>query len=387
VTTAESEVEALLRTAQSQLDSRDAVAARRCLESALKARPRDMKMLMLLGMACRMQGDHRAALGAINRALAVEPYSYVAHLSKGAALEELGKGHAAAESYKAALALAPPPSQVQKSLLPSLRHAERAVRRDAERLHAFLSNAVAAERGRYAGADLKRFDECMAIFAGRARRYVHEAALLYFPQLPATPFYDDALFPWLPQLEQATDMIREELMIVLQEDARALHPYIQYPAGAPVRQWKQLNHSPAWSAYDLWRDGRKIEQNCRRCPNTTALLEDLPMAIQDGYGPTAMFSVLAPHTHIPPHTGSTNIRLIVHLPLILPPQCRYRVGNDRREWRMGKAWVFDDTIEHEAWNDSDETRVILMFDVWNPLLTEAERALVTTMMLAKRRFE
>lgn len=138
--------------------------------------------------------------------------------------------------------------------------------------------------------------------------------------------------------------------------------------------------------FDLWRDGKKIETNCFRCPKTAGLLASLPMAVQEGHGPTVMFSVLAPHTHIPPHTGSTNLRLITHLPLILPPGCRFRVGNETREWRLGKAWVFDDTIEHEAWNDSDETRVILIFDVWNPLITEAERSLVSSMMLAMRQF-
>jgi aspartyl/asparaginyl beta-hydroxylase (cupin superfamily) len=226
----------------------------------------------------------------------------------------------------------------------------------------------------------------MAIFSGRARRHVHEASLLYFPQLPALPFYDDSLFPWLPQLEQATDLVRDELLVVMKEDWGAFHPYIQYAEGAPVRQWKELNHSPAWSAFDFWRDGQRIDRNCARCPGTAALLESLPLVEVEGISPNAMFSVLAPHTRIPPHTGSTNVRLIVHLPLILPPGCRYRVGNAHREWKLGKAWVFDDTIEHEAWNDSDEARTILMFDVWNPLLKEAERTLVTSMLLARRKF-
>jgi len=94
------------------------------------------------------------------------------------------------------------------------------------------------------------------------------------------------------------------------------------------------------------------------------------------HGPTAFFSILDAHTHIPPHTGVTNTRLTVHLPLVLPGQCTFRVGDDKREWRLGEAWVFDDTIEHEAWNDSDVPRAILIFDIWNPYLTGAERALV-----------
>ena len=110
------------------------------------------------------------------------------------------------------------------------------------------------------------------------------------------------------------------------------------------------------------------------------------MARQDGFSPTAMFSALQPRTHIPPHTGSSNVRLLAHLPLILPGPARFRVGNSVKEWKMGQAWVFDDTIEHEAWNDADQMRVILIFDVWNPFLTEAEKALITAMLNAQREY-
>ena len=64
------------------------------------------------------------------------------------------------------------------------------------------------------------------------------------------------------------------------------------------------------------------------------------------------------------------------MPLIVPSDCTFRVGNETRVWEYGKAWVFDDTIEHEAANSSDRQRVILIFDIWNPALTEAERELV-----------
>ena len=92
--------------------------------------------------------------------------------------------------------------------------------------------------------------------------------------------------------------------------------------------------------------------------------------------------MLKPHTHIPPHTGVANFRLLVHLPLILPGQCRFRVGSETREWRLGEAWVFDDTIEHEAWNDSDETRVILICDLWNPYLSVEERQAIAQVIAA-----
>ncbi len=88
------------------------------------------------------------------------------------------------------------------------------------------------------------------------------------------------------------------------------------------------------------------------------------------------FSILDAKTRIPPHTGVANTRLIVHVPLIVPPGCGFRVGVVQRGWEVGKAFVFDDTMEHEAWNDSDLPRAVLILDIWNPRLSEAERELV-----------
>jgi aspartate beta-hydroxylase len=160
-------------------------------------------------------------------------------------------------------------------------------------------------------------------------------------------------------------------------------PYIQYPANVPVRQWGELNHSRKWSSYFLWRDGVRHEAACARCPGTAALIERLPLMRQKGFAPTAVFSALEPHTHIPPHTGSANTRLLCHLPLILPGPARFRVGPQTRDWRMGEAWVFDDTIEHEAWNDADAMRVILILDVWSPFLSEREKTMISKMMTAR----
>jgi aspartate beta-hydroxylase len=88
-----------------------------------------------------------------------------------------------------------------------------------------------------------------------------------------------------------------------------------------------------------------------------------------------MFSVLRPHTHIPPHYGTINGRVIVHLPLIVPENCgALRVAGETRSWVYGKCFAFDDSYAHEAWNHSDETRVVLLFDIWSPFLTEIEIA-------------
>lgn len=113
-----------------------------------------------------------------------------------------------------------------------------------------------------------------------------------------------------------------------------------------------------------------------RCPVTARAIEAIPSAIIPGRAPNIMFSVLKPGAHIPPHTGVTNTRAVVHLPLIVPENCGFRVGGETRAWEVGRAFAFDDTIEHEAWNRSSKIRAILMLDVWNPHLSKIEQEAV-----------
>ena len=113
---------------------------------------------------------------------------------------------------------------------------------------------------------------------------------------------------------------------------------------------------------------------------TTALLARLPQPDIAGCSPNAMLSLLAPHTQIPPHVGVTNTRLVCHLPLIVPQGCTFRVGAETRHWQAGQAFVFDDSIEHEARNDSDQLRVVLIFDVWHPGLTSTEQDAVRQLL-------
>jgi aspartyl/asparaginyl beta-hydroxylase (cupin superfamily) len=116
-----------------------------------------------------------------------------------------------------------------------------------------------------------------------------------------------------------------------------------------------------------------------------ALLDGLDQPAIRGAGPNAMFSLLAPNTAIPPHVGVSNCRLVCHLPLVVPDGCWFRVGAETREWRRGEAFLFDDTIEHEAMNPTDQLRVVFIFDVWHPDLGEAEREAVTALIESEER--
>jgi tetratricopeptide (TPR) repeat protein len=376
VTSFSQQIEAALRR-------RDTASALRLIAEAEAAGPPNPELKMQKAVAQRVAGDFAGALATLDEALSFDPYNFVALLAKGAMLERvMGERHAA-ETYRNALKIAP--RDAPAGLAPAMARAREVVANTADALEAYLRGELKGVGATCRGEAAARFDESVRVFAGKAKVYTCEPLLLHYPRLPAIPFYDRALFPWLPDLEAATDTIRGELEPLL-ETKQGFAPYIDYPPGAPVNQWAELNHNPRWSSFFLWKDGQRQDLACAKCPKTVALLESLPLADQPGFAPTVVFSALDAKTHIPPHTGSTNVRLLAHLPLILPGPARFRVGNETREWRMGEAWVFDDTIEHEAWNDASALRVILILDIWNPFLEPAERDRVRVMLKARNQF-
>ena len=371
--------------ARQALQRRDAAEALALLRQAEALAP-SLEICLDKALALRMTGDMAGAVEALDTALVFDPLNLLALLSKGALLQRLGREVEAVSAYKAAIAVAPPIEGLPAALAAPLATAKAAVAAAADALAAHFETSLAELRRKYAGEPLDRFDEAVEIFAGRTQAFVQQPLLLPIPRLPAIPFHDRAHFPWLGELEAASQSIAEEFTAVRERRVGRFVPYIDYPPGVPVNQWGELNHSAKWSTFFLWLNGVRQDEACALCPRTAALLAALPMADLPGHAPTAMFSVLDAHTRIPTHTGSTNARLIVHLPLVLPGPARFRVGNVTREWRMGQAWVFDDTIEHEAWNDADTPRTLLIFDVWNPLLSEAERVLISALLVARRGF-
>lgn len=379
-------IDALVAEAMVAARRGDASGALALLRKAEAAAPGDPNLKMQQALVYRITGALPQAIAALDQALAIDPYNFLALLSKGAVLEKLSGARAAARVYRHAIEIAPPDDKLPPHLATPLARARAVVDGVDEELETFLRGQIGPLTAAGGELAMNRLDEAIGVYAGRRKVYQQQPLLLHYPRLPALPFYPRDLFPWLRDLEAGTDVIRDELQAVLASRMDDFAPYIAFPPNVPVNQWEELNHSERWSSLFLWKDGLRQDAVCDSCPRTAALLESLPMADQEGFAPVAMFSALQPHTRIPAHTGSTNVRLITHLPLILPGPARFRVGNDMREWRMGEAWVFDDTIEHEAWNDADETRVILIFDIWNPYLEPGERELVKVLMEARNQF-
>jgi aspartyl/asparaginyl beta-hydroxylase (cupin superfamily) len=228
----------------------------------------------------------------------------------------------------------------------------------------------------------KRAERLASNSAHTTRHFHQEPTEFHYPGVPELEFHDRSSLPQLDLLDAATDEIRGEFDALLSAEAAEMVPYIQYSEHVPLAQWKELNNSREWTAMHLLRNGERVEANARHCPRTLEVIGKLNQPHIRGASPNAMFSLLAPRTRIPPHTGVANTRLVCHLPLIVPPGCGFRVGASTREWWIGESFAFDDTIEHEAWNDSDELRVVLIVDLWQPSLSADERAAITAVIEA-----
>jgi aspartate beta-hydroxylase len=200
-----------------------------------------------------------------------------------------------------------------------------------------------------------------------------------FPGLPATPWFDPALFPlfpWASRLREAFPVILAEYLAVAGGEG-GFEPFLNFRSAEQVaRHLGTTGPAPEWNAFFFYRHGERYDENCRRCPQTAAVLDALPLIQLPGSTPEICFSVLTPGSHILPHRGDSTLRSVVHLGLVIPPDCALKVAGEERTWKPGEVLAFDDTYEHEAWNRSGAVRAVLLMDAWNPHLTEVERAVL-----------
>ena len=361
------------------LENGDFPRAENLFTRAAKADPREPALWLNVAKAQRLQGDDAGERASLEAALAIDQRHFMALLRKAELHERLNERANAAMAWQGVVMLGTQAGELPPGVLEAVRHGQAYLDQHRGELSAALDTGLAGARDGLSRGELRRFDACVDTMLGKRRIYTNECHGVHFPFVPADEFFDRDFFPWMAELESQTDVIRGEVRALAEKGNQGFRPYVSQDSGTPQNKWTPLDQSLDWGALFLWEYGVRNEDACVRCPGTVAALERVPQSDIPGRAPTAFFSVLRPRTHIPPHTGVTNIRTIIHLPLIVPDGCRFRVGGETRPWREGEAFAFDDTIDHEAWNDSDEMRAVLIFDVWNPYLSEAERRLIRLM--------
>ncbi len=340
---------------------------------AIAADPVAPELHINLATAMRESGNDDGEQAALEGALAIDQRHFMALVRLAELFERRGEDDRAAERWSGVLAMSVLLEDRTPAIDTMLADAHAFVARQQAAFAEAVDTGLARLRDGIAPGDRRRVDGCIDALIGRRRIYTNICSGLHVPFLPADEFFDRAHFPWLAQIEAQTDIIRTELEALLAADSPGIQPYVVMQPGTPENKWSALDNRLDWGAFHLWKNGVRDDAACARCPQTAAAIEALPLADLPARAPSVFFSLLRPGTRLPAHTGVSNVRAIIHLPLIVPDKCGFRVGGETREWRVGEAWAFDDTIEHEAWNRSDQLRAILIFDVWNPYLTEVER--------------
>lgn len=369
--------QAMTRLAQCRLGMNDMSGARELLDQALAIKP-DLAMAhALIARIHIAQGNSDDAVAALDAAILHDPAAWGALFEKAKLMEAAGRTREAALCWNTGLLSLPPDAAQAPQLRAVVEHARAATLANQQQLRDFLETRTAGLRAQENRRDVERYEHCLDIVTGRRRFITAAPANLPMPGLPAIQFFNREDFDWAPAVEAATADIIAELEAVSRDDRAGFEPYVQTRPGEASGQFAQLDRNLDWGAYFLWKHGRRYDDHCARCPTTVAAVEQTPMVHVRGRAPAVLFSELQPGAHIPAHNGATNTRLTVHLPLIVPDGCEFRVGDDTRPWVPGELFIFDDTILHEAWNRSDKRRVVLIFDIWHPMLTLLERELVT----------
>jgi len=358
------------------LARKDAPAAAMHFEIACKSEPREGSHWINLATAHRILDDADREQAALEEAIAIDQTDLLALVRIAELHERLGQETAAAERWSAVLALSRNINDPSPEFAEILSHAKQYVGEQQQKLADAIEKALADELAEASARDRRRMRRAADGWLGRRPIYTNHCEGLHYPFLPADEFFEAEHFPWLGELEAPTPVIVAELETILADSEAGLTPYISLPPGVPASKWSGLDRSLDWGAFHLWKEGERFDEACARAPRTAALVESLPLCRIEGRAPNVFFSILKAGSHIPAHTGVTNVRSVVHLPLIIPEGCEFRVGGETRSWTQGHAFAFDDTIEHEAWNRSEQDRAVLIIDVWNPYLSDHERAMI-----------
>ncbi|PZQ64098.1 MAG: hypothetical protein DI570_06630 [Phenylobacterium zucineum] len=333
-----------------------------------------------MALAHKSAGDAAGQLAALEKARALDPKDLRALIMTADHYADAGDARAASSFYNAAVQVAVAAGTVEKAMEAEVGRAHHMRMKYAAEYEGYMRDALA--RHDLDRPEARRVSRAVDLLLGKSELFLQQPRYFYFPELANIQWADRAGFPWLDRVEAATDRIRAELMQVLEEDA-AFSPYVEAEANRPFFDDHGMLGNPNWSAFYLVKGGRRIEDNIARCPSVMEALDGAPLCEIPGRTPSVLFSLLRPGAHIAPHHGFMNGRYICHLPLIVPGDCAMRVGSETRPWTEGKACVFDDSIEHEAWNrHRDRLRVVMIFDIWRPDVSAEERQLIAAILNA-----
>ncbi len=353
--------------------SGDAPGAITAFTSATAADPDAGALWRNLAHAHRLADDTAAERAALDRALAIDRTDFIAQLRLAQLHQRESHETAALVAWSGAQQLAAQLPERTPQIEAELAAGESYCAGLRVKLASAADAAISAKGFAFEETDARRIRSFVDLALGRRQVFHNVCAGAYFPFLPADEYFDSRHFPWFAELEAGAAAVKQELADLLADPGDSLRPYVRMETGTPPNTWTALDGSLDWAACFLWEYGVPNPAVIARCPKTADLLDKLPLARIPGRAPNAFFSLLKPGRRIPPHTGVTNTRAIVHLALDVPPGCGFRVGGETREWVEGKAFAFDDTIEHEAWNTSDRQRAVLIIDTWNPHLSVTEQ--------------
>ena len=327
----------------------------------------------MLAHAEEAVGDRAAASLALDSRLLLDKRDVGALLLKARLFEQDGDARAASGFFQAALNQEAFAGGCPPALRALLDHGRRFVAQSSTRYAEYLFDTIGPP-------PTPRIAMALDLLAGRKEVFLQQPSVFYFPGLAQRQFFDPGEFPWLEPMLAAVPQMREELDAV-EASAAQFDPYVRRDPARPAPS-NPLLDDPAWGVFWFWQGGAIVAENAVRCPATMRALDHAPMPQIPGRSPVAHWSRLLPGTHIAPHHGMLNTRLICHIPIRTAPGCNLRVGNEVREWIDGVPLVFDDSIEHEARNAGDQSRTVLLFEIWRPEINEEERAALADIFAA-----
>ena len=248
---------------------------------------------------------------------------------------------------------------------------EGALRKMSERRALFFEIVHSGLEDRFKRGSIPRIDQWLRYTTGEigaptGYKEYHDPGEEFVEGLTADNWWDTDKFSWVAPLEETAPLIRKELETVLAEQEL-------FKADSNFQQMM----GTGWTAFRLQRMGEWNEDNMKKFPLTTKVVQGLniPLAVRG-----VMFARQQPGSGVQPHTDGRNFILTCHLGVKVPPPpqgksegCWIKVGGEKRVWENDKAVVFDTSFTHETGNDTEEDRFVLIIDFWHPELSAEER--------------